>query len=81
MTDDCIFSGFFVQNCRLFVIFWYPHLLTLFHVHFPLQVPTKTFGTTSAARSVTTLQETLAAQVPEKQKALGQLKKEHGDHV
>ena len=32
-------------------------------------------------RSVTTLQETLAAQVPEKQKSLLALKKEHGDHV
>merc|ERR1712238_573315 len=32
-------------------------------------------------RGVTTLQETLAAQVPEKQKSLLALKKEHGDHV
>jgi hypothetical protein len=37
--------------------------------------------TTTAARSITTLQETLAAQVPEKQKRMAQLKKEHGDHV
>jgi len=36
---------------------------------------------TTATRSVTTLQETLAAQVPAKQKALLALKKEHGDHV
>ena len=36
---------------------------------------------TTAARSVTTLQETLAAQVPEKQKKLAQLKKEHGSQV
>ncbi|KAL7565573.1 hypothetical protein ACA910_014286 [Epithemia clementina (nom. ined.)] len=36
---------------------------------------------TTAIRSVTTLQETLFAQVPEKQKKLAQLKKEHGDHV
>lgn len=32
-------------------------------------------------RSVTTLQETLAAQVPEKQKKLAELKKAHGSHV
>ena len=35
----------------------------------------------TATRSVTTLQETLAAQVPEKQKKMAQLKKEHGSHV
>ena len=35
----------------------------------------------TATRSVTTLQETLAAQVPEKQKKMAQLKKEYGDHV
>jgi citrate synthase len=35
----------------------------------------------SAARSVTTLKETLLAQVPDKQKSLNTLKKEHGDHV
>ncbi|KAG7348401.1 citrate synthase [Nitzschia inconspicua] len=35
----------------------------------------------TATRSVTTLQETLAAQVPEKQKSLAALKKEHGSHV
>jgi len=34
-----------------------------------------------AARSVMTLQETLMAQVPEKQKKLGELKKNHGSHV
>lgn len=34
-----------------------------------------------ASRSIVTLQETLFAQVPEKQKALAALKKEHGDHV
>lgn len=32
-------------------------------------------------RSVTTLQETLAAQVPDKQAQLTKLKKEHGAHV
>jgi hypothetical protein len=32
-------------------------------------------------RSVSTLQETLAAQVPEKQKQLNDLKKNHGDKV
>mmetsp|Transcript_22745 Transcript_22745/g.31772 ORF Transcript_22745/g.31772 Transcript_22745/m.31772 type:complete len:465 (-) Transcript_22745:362-1756(-) len=36
---------------------------------------------TAQARTVVTLQETLAAQVPEKQKSLGALKKEHGSHV
>jgi len=30
---------------------------------------------------VTTLQETLAAQVPEKQADMARLKKEHGKHV
>jgi hypothetical protein len=30
---------------------------------------------------VTTLQETIFAQVPEKQAFLNKLKKEHGDHV
>jgi len=35
----------------------------------------------SAFRSVTTLSETLEAQVPEKQVKLGKLKKEHGSHV
>jgi len=35
----------------------------------------------STARTVTTLQDTLAAQVPEKQKSLAALKKEHGSHV
>lgn len=34
---------------------------------------------TQAARSVTTLQETLLAQLPEKQKSLALLKKEHGN--
>jgi citrate synthase len=34
-----------------------------------------------SVRTVTTLQETLAAQVPEKQKQLAALKKEHGSHV
>eukprot|EP00980_Cylindrotheca_fusiformis_P019387 scaffold6661_cov109-Cylindrotheca_fusiformis.AAC.7 len=34
-----------------------------------------------SARTVTTLQETLAAQLPEKQKSLAALKKEHGSHV
>mmetsp|Transcript_9447 Transcript_9447/g.18074 ORF Transcript_9447/g.18074 Transcript_9447/m.18074 type:complete len:468 (+) Transcript_9447:119-1522(+) len=37
--------------------------------------------TTTATRSITTLHETLAAQVPEKQKKMAQLKKEHGSHV
>ena len=32
-------------------------------------------------RTVTTLQETLMAQVPEKQAAMAKLKKEHGSHV
>lgn len=32
-------------------------------------------------RSVTTLQETLASQVPEKQAEMARLKKEHGSHV
>ena len=36
---------------------------------------------TTASRSVTTLKETLMAQVPEKQKSLAELKKEHGSHV
>mmetsp|Transcript_13381 Transcript_13381/g.20866 ORF Transcript_13381/g.20866 Transcript_13381/m.20866 type:complete len:465 (+) Transcript_13381:207-1601(+) len=36
---------------------------------------------TAQARTVVTLQETLAAQVPEKQKSLAALKKEHGSHV
>ncbi|GAX29386.1 citrate synthase [Fistulifera solaris] len=35
----------------------------------------------TSVRSITTLQETLAAQVPEKQAKLAQLKKEHGSHV
>jgi citrate synthase len=35
----------------------------------------------AATRSVTTLQETLAAQVPDKQKKMAELKKEHGSHV
>jgi hypothetical protein len=35
----------------------------------------------SSARSVTTLTETLLAQVPEKQKKMAELKKNHGDHV
>jgi citrate synthase len=34
-----------------------------------------------SARTVTTLQDTLMAQVPEKQKNLAALKKEHGSHV
>jgi len=34
-----------------------------------------------ATRSVTTLQETLAAQVPEKQAAMASLKKEAGSQV
>ena len=34
-----------------------------------------------ARRSVTTLQETLYAQIPEKQKRIAALKKDHGDHV
>ena len=41
------------------------------------QTPTKSIVT----RSVTTLQETLAAQVPEKQAKMAKLKKEHGNHV
>jgi hypothetical protein len=44
----------------------------------------RTFAQTFAAtatRSVTTLQETLAAQVPEKQKKMAALKKEHGEKV
>jgi len=44
------------------------------------KTPAASFGRT-ATRSVTTLQETLAAQVPEKQKSLAALKKEHGSHV
>ena len=36
---------------------------------------------TVAVRTVTTLQETLASQVPDKQKKMSQLKKEHGKHV
>ena len=32
-------------------------------------------------RTVTTLQETLMAQVPEKQAEMAKLKKEHGSHV
>eukprot|EP00521_Asterionellopsis_glacialis_P008253 CAMPEP_0195282480 /NCGR_PEP_ID=MMETSP0707-20130614/1327_1 /TAXON_ID=33640 /ORGANISM="Asterionellopsis glacialis, Strain CCMP134" /LENGTH=464 /DNA_ID=CAMNT_0040341451 /DNA_START=204 /DNA_END=1598 /DNA_ORIENTATION=- len=36
---------------------------------------------TAQARTVVTLQETLAAQVPEKQKSLAALKKEHGSNV
>lgn len=36
---------------------------------------------TAAIRSVTTLQETLTAQVPAKQTALATLKKEHGSKV
>ena len=51
----------------------------------PLVVPFGTHGQHSiqavASRSVMTLQETLFAQVPEKQKALAALKKEHGNHV
>jgi len=35
----------------------------------------------SCTRSVTTLKETLLAQVPEKQKKLATLKKEHGKQV
>eukprot|EP00573_Skeletonema_grethae_P000669 CAMPEP_0201687508 /NCGR_PEP_ID=MMETSP0578-20130828/1538_1 /ASSEMBLY_ACC=CAM_ASM_000663 /TAXON_ID=267565 /ORGANISM="Skeletonema grethea, Strain CCMP 1804" /LENGTH=470 /DNA_ID=CAMNT_0048171669 /DNA_START=129 /DNA_END=1541 /DNA_ORIENTATION=- len=38
-------------------------------------------GATTAIRSVTTLQETLTAQVPAKQSALATLKKEHGSKV
>lgn len=41
----------------------------------------KTTSANVASRSIVTLQETLFAQVPEKQKALNTLKKEHGDHV
>jgi citrate synthase len=44
----------------------------------------KAFGTNQfslASRSVTTLTETILAQVPEKQKKLAQLKKEHGSTV
>lgn len=37
--------------------------------------------TKTTIRTVTTLQETLYAQVPEKQKKMTQLKKEHGQHV
>lgn len=48
--------------------------------NFNAQTPTASFATT-ATRSVTTLQETLAAQVPEKQKSLAALKNDHGDHV
>jgi len=44
------------------------------------KTPAASFGRT-ATRSVTTLQETLAAQVPEKQKSLAALKKDHGSHV
>ena len=35
----------------------------------------------SSRRTVTTLQETLMAQVPEKQAEMAKLKKEHGSHV
>jgi len=38
-------------------------------------------GSKIAARSITSLQDTLFAQVPEKQKALAKLKKEHGKKV
>jgi hypothetical protein len=37
--------------------------------------------TTGGRRTVTTLQETLMAQVPEKQAEMAKLKKEHGSHV
>lgn len=47
----------------------------------PIRHPSQTSLATAATRTVTTLQETLAAQVPEKQKKLAQLKKEHGNHV
>ncbi|GKY94980.1 hypothetical protein MPSEU_000462600 [Mayamaea pseudoterrestris] len=44
-----------------------------------LAIQKSTFA--AASRSVTTLTETLLAQVPDKQKKLAELKKNHGDHV
>ena len=41
----------------------------------------KTSSSTIGVRSVTTLQETLSAQVPTKQSSLATLKKEHGSKV
>jgi len=46
-----------------------------------LRKATHTPATKIASRNIATLQETLAAQVPEKQKSLAALKKDHGDHV
>jgi citrate synthase len=49
------------------------------------QTPFSTTGTTTpigaSIRTVTTLQETLAAQVPEKQKKMAELKKSYGSEV
>ncbi len=39
------------------------------------------YGRGTTVRTVTTLQETLMAQVPEKQADMARLKKEHGAHV
>lgn len=49
--------------------------LLLFHTQAP------TVATVATARTVTTLQDTIFAQLPEKQAALGALKKDHGSHV
>jgi hypothetical protein len=46
---------------------------------FSCQAPIKSVA--ASTRTVTTLQETIFAQVPDKQASLGKLKKEHGDVV
>lgn len=56
--------------------FWAPSTLGRTH-----RLPLFAFLTQVQRRTVTTLQETLMAQVPEKQAEMARLKKEHGSHV
>ena len=73
-----------IQKSVVLIVFSLLCLSTLWIVclfGFDTRMLSQMLWTSHAVRSVTTLQETLYAQVPEKLKKMNELKKEHGDQV